>query len=209
MLPSAALALIVALTVAGAAVSPAGAGRPLHGRQAGPPVDRMTWSAAGSYVLGDSISVFTTDVLAERRPRWTVNAVRGRLVSTLPLLVQNLRAVDQRPFRVVVELGSNQASGWTKADYETAIAQLPTSTKVLLVTPYKAPGGRWKPEGVRAVTRYARWMQQIARKRPRTCVVPWRATAKAHRDWLRDGLHPTEEHYGDWVDLILDTDEAC
>jgi hypothetical protein len=205
----AALGVALALVLAGTLASPATAGRHLHGRQSGPMSSRIAWSQAGSYVLGDSISDFTAATLEDRRPQWTVNAVRGRLVTTLPLLVENLRAVDRRPFRVVVELGSNQSSGWTKADYVGAIAQLPVSTRVLLVTPYKAPGGRWKPKGVRAVARYARWMQQIARRRPHTCVVPWRATAMAHRDWLRDGLHPTEEHYGDWVDLILATDSTC
>lgn len=205
----AALAAVLALVVTATLVPPATAGRQLHGRQSGPASSRLAWSSAGSYVLGDSISDFTTQTLVERRPRWTVNAVRGRLVTTLPLLVENLRAVDRHPFRVVVELGSNQSSSWTKADYEAAIGRLPASTRVLLVTPYKAPGGRWKPRGVRTVARYARWMQQIARQRPHTCVVPWRATAMDHRDWLRDGLHPTREHYADWVDLILTTDETC
>ena len=203
------LGVVLTLMLAGTLASPATGGSQLHGRQKGPTSSRLSWSSAGSYVLGDSISVFTATELAARRPQWTVNAVRGRPVSTLPLLVENLRAVDRRPFRVVVELGSNQSSGWTKADYQAAIARLPVSTKVLLVTPYKAPGGRWGRNGVRAAARYARWMQQIARKRPRTCVVPWRATARAHRDWLRDGLHPTEEHYEDWVHLIVATDSTC
>jgi hypothetical protein len=204
-----ALGVALALVLVGIHAWPATAGRHLHGRQSGPASSRIAWSPAGSYVLGDSISAFTAPTLEDRRPQWTVNADRGRPVATLPLLVENLRAVDRHPFRVVIELGSNPSSGWTKADYVDAVAQLPAATRVLLVTPYKAPGGRWKPRGVRAAAQYARWMQQIARRRPHTCVVPWRATARAHRDWLRDGLHPTREHYGDWVDLILATDSAC
>ncbi|MFI2706529.1 GDSL-type esterase/lipase family protein, partial [Nocardioides sp. CER28] len=147
--------------------------------------------------------------LLRRRPRWTINALHGRPVTALPGLVKNLRAVDQHPFRVVIELGSNQVPGWTKADYVAAIDQLPRGTRVLLVTPYKAAGGRWSRRGVETVGRYARWMQQIARTRPHTCVVPWRATASAHPEWLRDGLHPKADAYGQWADLILATDSAC
>jgi hypothetical protein len=203
------LGAALTLVVAGALASPAIAGRPLHGRQVGPATDRLVWSTAGSYVLGDSISAYGTDELLKRRPRWTINAVHGRPVTALPDLVKNLRAVDAHPFRVVVELGSNQVRRWTKADYAAAIGQLPRSTRVLLVTPYKAPGGRWSRRGVETLGQYARWMHQIARTRPHTCVVPWRARAAAHPEWLRDGLHPKEDVYGEWADLILATDSTC
>jgi hypothetical protein len=203
------LVLALTLVTAGALTSAATAGTQLHKRQTGPSENRVTWSAAGTYVLGDSISAYGSDELAARRPRWEINAVHGRLVTTLPALVANVRAVDKRPFRVIIELGSNQARSWTKADYLDAIAQLPSSTRVLLVTPYKAPGHRWTKRAVKTVTRYASWMQQIARSRPHTCVVPWRARAKAHPDWLRDGLHPLQAHYADWADLIVTTDSTC
>ena len=200
---------LLALTVAGALAAPATAGRPLHGRQTGPSANRLTWSSTGSYVLGDSISALTSSELSARRPQWTINAVHGRGVSTLPELVGNLRAVDARPYRVVIELGSNQSPGWTKQDYEDAIAALPTSTRVLLVTPFKGRGGPWGPTGVRATRRYAIWMTQIAAERPRTCIVPWRQRAKAHPEWLRDRLHPKADYYATWVDILLDADAAC
>jgi hypothetical protein len=205
MLLGAVLALVVAATLA----TPAYAGRQLHRHQTGPAADKMTWSAAGSYVLGDSIAALSTDELQRRRPRWTINALGGRPVTALPALIRNLRAVDQRPYRVVVELGSNQAASWRRSDYADAVALLPTSTRVLLVTPYKAPGGHWARKGVKATERYARWMNQLARRRPHTCVVPWRAQASAHPEWLRDGLHPNEESLGIWADLILSTDASC
>ncbi|GAA1952767.1 hypothetical protein GCM10009798_09990 [Nocardioides panacihumi] len=200
-------ALVSGLVLLGAA--PATAGRELHGRQVGPAASRLAWSDAGTYVLGDSITAEGTAELQARRPRWTINGLHGRPVSTLPLMVANVRAVDQRPFRVVVELGSNQSPAWSKSDYRAAIDALPTSTRVLLVTPYKQPGGHWAPKGVQATTRYARWMQQVARERPHTCVVPWRAKAAAHPEWLRDGLHPTDDGYAHWADLILETDSTC
>lgn len=203
------LAAALALLVAGDLASSASAGTALHGRQAGPPANRIAWSPAGSYVLGDSITVGATSDLQQRRPRWTINGVHGRPVSTLPMLLANLRAVDQRPYRVVVELGSNQSPKWSKADYASALATLPASTRVLLVTPYKSPSGHWARKGVQATARYARWMEQIARQRPHTCVVPWRADAAAHPEWLRDGLHPTDDSYTHLVDLVLDTDGAC
>jgi hypothetical protein len=188
---------------------PAYAGLQLHGRQAGPSVNRIAWSRAGSYVLGDSITAGASAELLRRRPLWTVNALHGRRVSVLRLLIDNVRAADRRPSRVVIELGSNQSPGWSKADYASAIGRLPASTRVLLVTPYKSPAAHWSPAGVGATTRYARWMHQIARQRPHTCVVPWRAAAAAHPEWLRDGLHPTDESYSHWVDLVLRTDDAC
>jgi hypothetical protein len=203
------LGALVALAVAGALAAPASAGRPLHGRQTGPSANRIAWSQTGSYVLGDSIASLTSRELHARRPQWTINAVHGRSVATLPELVRNLRAVDARPYRVVVELGSNQSPTWTKQDYVDAIGALPRSTMVLLVTPYKGSGGPWGPKGVRAVTRYARWMEQIAAQRPRTCVVPWRRQAQAHPEWLRDRLHPKADYYATWVDILLDADAAC
>jgi hypothetical protein len=203
------LGALLVLVVAGSLGSPASAGEPLHARQAGPASDRITWSERGSYVLGDSISALGSAELQLRRPGWSINAVHGRPVAALPTLVSNLRAVDQRPYRVVIELGSNQSPNWTKAHYEDAIAELPNSTRVLLVTPYKAGGGHWAPKGVRATMRYARWMTQIARQRPHTCVVPWRARASHHREWLRDGLHPTDDFLATWADLLIGTTEAC
>jgi hypothetical protein len=203
------VALAVALGVAGSLSAPASAGRPLHGRQTGPTADRLTWSRAGSYVLGDSIASLASDELRARRPQWTVNAVHGRSVAALPDLVRNLRAVDERPYRVVVELGSNQSPRWTKQDYVAALAALPRSTMVLLVTPYKGSGGPWGARGVQAATRYARWMEQIAAQRPRTCTVPWRREAQAHPEWLRDRLHPKPDYYATWVDILLDADAAC
>lgn len=205
LLLGAVLALVVAATLA----APAYAGRQLHRQQTGPAANRIAWSAAGSYVLGDSIAELGTDELLRRRPRWTINALGGRRVTALPALIRNLRAADQRPYRVVIELGSNQSAGWRKSDYRSAIAQLPRSTRVLLVTPYKAPGGHWARRGVTATERYAQWMQQLARQRPHTCVVPWRARASAHPEWLRDGLHPNEDSLGTWADLIMATDSAC
>ena len=76
-LPGAALVLAAVLALP----SPATAGRELHGRQTGPAVNRMTWSSAGSYVLGDSISAEGSTELARRRPRWTINGLHGRPVA--------------------------------------------------------------------------------------------------------------------------------
>ncbi|GAB7003625.1 hypothetical protein JCM18899A_10960 [Nocardioides sp. AN3] len=197
------------MAVAASLLCPAHAGRELHGRQVGPPVNRIAWSPAGSYVIGDSITAGAASELARRRPDWTINALHGRPVSTLPQLIENVRAVDRHPSRVVIELGSNQTPRWSKADYVSAIARLPASTRVLLVTPYKSPNARWSTTGVQATLRYARWMQQISRQRPHTCAVPWRAVAAAHPQWLRDGLHPTDDGYPRWVELLLKTDSGC
>jgi hypothetical protein len=202
------LALVVVGSL-GTLGSPASAGKPLHGRQSGPASDRIAWSRTGSYVLGDSISELGSEELAMRRPLWSVNALHGRPVAALPELVDNLRAVDRHPYLVVIELGSNQSPSWSKADYEDAIAELPRSTRVLLVTPFKAGGGHWGHKGVKATTRYSRWMKQISLERAHTCVVPWRARASHHRDWLRDGLHPTDDALGIWADLLVDTAESC
>jgi hypothetical protein len=202
------LGALVALVVAGALASPAEAGTRLHGRQTGPATSRLTWSETGSYLLGDSIGAYARAAVEERRPGWVVNAVHGRPVSELPLLVKNLRKVDKRPARVVIELGSNQVAGWSKADYEEAIRRLPASTRVLLVTPFKA-SWRWGRTAARTTAAYARWMNQIAARRPHTCVVPWRRAARSHPGWLRDGLHPKRAYFEKWADILVTADDAC
>jgi len=202
------LGALLVLVVAGATAPPATAGARLHARQSGPAANRMTWSETGSYLLGDSISAYARDDIAEQRPDWTINALHGRPVADLPLLVSNLRAVDRHPSRVVIELGSNQSAGWSKDDYEEAIRRLPRTTRVLFVTPFKAPW-RWGRKAARTTGAYARWMNQIAERRPHTCVVPWRARAKRHPGWLRDGLHPKPAYFSTWADILLKADESC
>lgn len=201
------LGALLVLVVAGALAAPATAGTRLYGRQSGPSGSRIAWSETGSYLLGDSIGAMSSAAFEERESGWTINAVHGRRVSELPLLMSNLRAVDRRPARVVVELGSNQSSGWSKEDYADAIHGLPASTQVLLVTPFKS--ARWGQKAVRTMAEYARWMNQIAARRPHTCVVPWRRAAKSHPGWLRDGLHPKPSYYAQWADILVRAEEAC
>jgi len=182
---------------------------PRAGAQIGPSVNWIQPSASHSYVLGDSLSEQDTPLLREHQPEWSINALGGRPVTKLTPLIINLLTVDPAPALVVVELGSNNRPRWTKQKYLDALARLPRSTKVLLVTPYKQPGTGWGPKGVRATEQYARWMEQISNRRPRTCVVAWRDAARRHPEWLRDGLHPTPAGYEVLTRMILQRVDEC
>lgn len=162
---------------------------------------------AGSsvYMVGDSITALGVDDLAE--PSWTVNGKPGRLVSTLPFF---LRGHAEQT--VVIALGTNAAPGWTEASYRKAIALLPASTRVVLVTTYRDPAYNRSPDYKHDPAHslaYTQAMIRIAQTRPHTCVVPWRYWARHHNGMLTEGTHPNAAGQKVWASMVKKAVEAC
>lgn len=160
-------------------------------------------------LIGDSIGGGTRDMFLDVRPLWEVDAVPGRLVTTLPARVDN-RLETGAPRRVIIELGTNTVAGWTKADYEAEVDKFPKSIQILMVTPYVRSNNLDPdlPRGSLADTRtyyYAKWMNEIANDsgHPNVCTVPWRATVINNPNLLNDdGVHPNWAGKQKFVSLL-------
>lgn len=146
-------------------------------------------AARGTFVVGDSITKHSRTTLLAMHPRWHVNGLGGRRVDRLPGILKRRLARGPAPRRVVVALGSNPSRDWTKDDYEAALAMLPATTTVLLVTMHRDPAVF--PNIQHRMRFYSRWMREIAAERPRTCVFEWRLKAIRRPELLSDGVHPT------------------
>lgn len=145
---------------------------------------------SGVIVIGDSISYYSTPEILNRRPNWNINAQRGREVNRLPFIINSMNT-DGLVYRaVVIELGTNISDGWSKSDYEAAVAALPGETKKFFVVPRVHHQG-WERNAT--VNRYGDWMEQIAAVRADTFIIDWRAEVNANPDLLPDGVHPNQE----------------
>lgn len=179
-------------------------------------------STSRVYVVGDSITSGSRSTLQAMRPGWHINGLRGRLVSTLPMLVSEILAVDPNPRVVVLALGTNASWSWSKAEYLAAVDLLPTTTRVLLVTTYRDPDNwsryakdNWdgidRPWYQRAYiqSHYSTWMREIDVERANVCVAEWRGLVR-NRPWLMfDGVHPNPNGHKKWADLLVTGVRNC
>jgi hypothetical protein len=149
------------------------------------------------YVTGDSVTYWTAPYIHADHPWWQIEGVPGRQVQQLGIQLAQILEVDPTPRIIIVELGTNTA-GWEDyhALYTTALAQLPESTHVILVTPYR-DGVKFSrtsdyADNLQAYHQYweAKAMRQIVLERPNTSLVRWRYVARYNPDLLHDGIHP-------------------
>lgn len=162
----------------------------------------------GTLLVGDSLSWRSDDELAALRPGWSLDGVPGRRVTQLgPRIRLHLEGYGA-PQVLVVALGTNSVVGWTKQDYVDAVALVPERTRVVLVTPYRAPADN----DARAVARldsYGRWLREIAGSRPATCLADWQARVVDDPDLLVDGTHPTPRGERVWARMVVGAVDAC
>lgn len=162
----------------------------------------------GTLLVGDSISWRGNDELARLRPRWVLDALPGRRVTQLSVRVRAYLAAHVAPSTLVLALGTNPATSWTKQDYVDATALVPEDTRVLLVTPYRAPEAN-DARAVSQIDTYDRWLREIASARPHTCLADWRGLAVDRPEVLIDGTHQTPDGEGAWAQLITASWDAC
>lgn len=178
--------------------------------------DRMTVRPSRVYVVGDSITYRSRKQLLKRRPGWDVDGVSGRNVRTLPMLLTARMQMKPKPRHVVVALGANGHESWGKQDYIDAVGLLPRKTRVTFTTMWRNPEV-WGPgvpqRGKRStlMRQYTRYVQQIARQRPRTCVFKWhrRASRRPRQLILADGVHPTVRGKKVWARGVSRTVKKC
>lgn len=166
----------------------------------------FTTTRPTTFMVGDSITYRAwAGPLKTKAPSWEVTAIGGRKVSTLPFYVSDRLANPSRVKVAVIALGTNPATGWTKADYQAQVDRFPSTTRVVFVTPYRGP--KWA--GASTVGTYAKWMNEIDAARPNVCMARWRAWAVAHPRAISDGIHPTGTAQQVWVKLVTDAATYC
>lgn len=148
-------------------------------------------------VVGDSLGWRSSDELTARRPGFAVDAMPSRKIGELRGRLDAYRALRGQPSALVVELGTNATPGFTEQDLRQVVATLPRSTAVLLVLPYR----QFARGNAPSATAYGRWMRDLARTRPRTCVADWPRLLEQRPGLLLDGTHPT--HRGEKVYAAL------
>lgn len=148
---------------------------------------------AQTLVVGDSLGWRSADELLGRRPGWAVDALPSRKIGELPGRLDAYRALRGQPSALVVELGTNATAGFGEQDLRRVVGSLPRSTAVLFVLPYRQVARGNAP----SATAYGRWMRDLARTRPHTCVADWPRLLDQRPGLLLDGTHPT--HRGEKV----------
>jgi hypothetical protein len=165
-------------------------------------------SSGGVLMVGDSVSWRGSDELARLRPELTVDAEPARRPTELVARLDAFRARHGQPAGLVVELGTNPATGFRRRDLAAAVQTLPAPIPVLLVLPYVEVSS--EPVVVSSWSqRFAGWMRSVAAGRPHTCVADWPAYARSHSGLLQDGTHPRNDAEAVWARWVLDQWERC
>jgi hypothetical protein len=174
-----------------------GSAGPVAGAEPVPPVA----------VFGDSLTYHGSRPLAESRPRWYVDAVRGRQARAYPGLIRAYTETYGPPSRLVLALGTNEV-GATRELYGRALADLPARTPVVLVTTYRDPAV-YGVARARTMARISRWMREASRSRPHTCIAPWRRLVVQRPELLHDGVHATARGEAVWARTVASAMERC
>ena len=176
-------------------------------RDAGP----LPTSPRGTLLVGDSVAWRAADELADLRPRWSLDAVPGRVVDELGPRIDRYLATHRPPAVAVVALGTNPGSAWVLGDYLDAVASLPAQTRVVWVTPHRGlQQDRGNPEWlVTEVRRVQQAMRRAADLRPGSCVVDWSAAVRTQPDLLLDGVHPSRPGELELARLVVRGASRC
>ena len=164
--------------------------------------------APGSTVLiGDSIAYRGSDELARRGLNVVLDAYPGRRMSDLEERVDRFRRGYGEPAGLILELGTNSART-TDQDLVRIVSQLPASTRLMLVVPYRAKSAAARKQEPFTV-RYGRLMRSLASQRPGTCVADWASEVSRRPSLLVDGVHPTRPGETAWARWILRSWTSC
>ena len=163
---------------------------------------------AGVLAVGDSVTWRGGDELIDLWPELAVDGEPARRPTELATRIRAYEAHHGAPTGLVVELGSNPAPGYGRADLSRAVADVPADVPVLLVLPYAEVAG--SPAALSTWSRrFDGWMRSVAAGRPHTCVADWPAYVERHAGLLQDGLHVRNDAEGEWAQWLVDQWAAC
>jgi hypothetical protein len=184
------------------AVAAAMHGTTLAGELARRQPEAASSGRGGVLVVGDSITWRGSDELSRERPAFVVDAEPARRPSELRARLDAFRARHGQPTGLVIELGTNAAPGFDRADLAAAVRSVPAATPVMLVLPYLETGAS-------APATFAGWMRSVAAERKGSCVADWPAYVRSHPAVLQDGIHPRNDAEGDWARWLSAEWDRC
>jgi lysophospholipase L1-like esterase len=163
-------------------------------------VRQPTGPQGGVLLVGDSIAYRGTNELAPIEPAFDIDGFPGRRFTELDDRLNWFRTGRGQPDGVILELGTNEASTFTRSELGDVLGSLPPPTPLMLVLPFRSD------QVTGAVTnftkRYARWLRGFAQARERTCIADWPALVRLHPRLLVDGAHLTptgESYWAKWI----------
>jgi hypothetical protein len=159
-------------------------------------------TGGGVLIVGDSMTWRGGDELARLRPGFAIDGEPARRPTELAARLDAYRAGHGQPSGLVVELGTNAAPDYGRADLAAVVRTLPAAAAVLFVLPYVEAGGP-------APSRFAAWMRSVAAARPGTCVADWPAYVRAHPGLLQDGIHVRNDAEGEWARWVSEQWARC
>ena len=157
-------------------------------------------------IIGDSISVQSGPVFkAEYHPSFDLDAQNGRDLGTITAHVEARLAAAPAPRVMVLALASNDTAAFTRQQYVDTFDLIPSSTRVVMVTPYRDPAVF--PEQQDRLAEISGWMKDLDRYRPNGVISSWRWTmlnesGAVARYISADGVHPTAEGREKWAALL-------
>lgn len=174
-----------------------------------PPPPRWT-----TFVVGDSITYLGAPYLRSLRPSWFIYGQGGLNVTAIPKMVDNILVLNPQPELVVIALGTNANTTWTRQKLLDAVGRLPSATKVALVTTYRNPDlftAIYPIVEAREYFQpiYSSWMRDLAETRVNTCAVHWRPLVAQNPTLLYDGVHPTVLGRQWWAWLVSSAGTNC
>lgn len=157
-------------------------------------------------IIGDSISVMSSPYfLRTYHPSFDVDAENGRRLNTLPEHINARLAAGPAPKVMVLALASNDSPEFTRQQYVDAFDSIPSTTKVVMVTPYRDPA--IFPEQQTRLAEINGWMKDLDKYRPNGVISSWRWTMLNEPDAVAkyisdDGVHPTAAGRRKWGELL-------
>lgn len=141
-------------------------------------------------IIGDSVTVHTSEALAKKYPNMVIDALSSRRVddSLLPELEKQVPKLEGKG-TIVIALGINSVfPDEDKKDLQKAVDKYGKTHKIIFVTPGTVDINTQTPQSKQV----AAFEKQLAKKYDHVYVADWQGALQGHTDWVGDdGIHPS------------------
>lgn len=127
-------------------------------------------------IVGDSVAVHAGDALTAKFPTAIIDSQSNRNLADAVEIVKNYTANGSLPKNLVLAVGVNEITNF-KEVLDDLLAQLPSGTRLVLVTPYN---GNYVDEPTATVNQLKEYELQLAKKYSYITVADWSKVAKEH-----------------------------